>query len=118
MASPGRSPRCWNDIVARVLTGDASAKDQFIGMAQTYLGLAREQFASTSTYAGVYNSVLGYANRFTTAQDTSPVVNAMASSGAAHVSELKRAADRLDDRLASVERELQLDRRRQAVEGK
>jgi hypothetical protein len=45
---PGRSPRCWNDIVARMLAGDASAKDQFIGMAQTYLGLAREQFASTS----------------------------------------------------------------------
>ena len=82
------------------------------------LGLAREQFASTSAYAGVYNSVLGYANQFTTAQDTSPVVNAMASSGAAHVSELKRTADRLDDRLASAERELQLDRRRQAVEGK
>jgi hypothetical protein len=46
------------------------------------------------------------------------MVNATANSGAAHVSELKRTADRLDDRLARAERELQLDRRRQAVEGK
>ena len=60
---------------------------------------------------------LAKADQFTTAQDTSPVVNAVASSGVAHVSELKRAADRLVDRLASVEREPQLDRRRRAVEG-
>jgi hypothetical protein len=64
------------------------------------------------------NSVLGCANQFTTARDTSPMVNATANSGAAHVSELKHTADRLDDRLARAERELQLDRRRQAVEGK
>jgi len=46
------------------------------------------------------------------------MVNAMANSGAAHVSELKRPADRLDDRLASVERELQPDHQCRAVEGK
>jgi hypothetical protein len=98
----------------KLRTGCAAARS----VAAELLGLAREQFASTSAYVGMYNSVLGCANQFTTARDTSPMVNAMANSGAAHVSELKRTADRLDDRLASVERELQPDHQCRAVEGK
>jgi hypothetical protein len=91
----------YNDIARKALAGDATAQGQFIGAAQTYLGLAQQQFASTGSYATIYNDVLATTNKLGTAPDVSaPVVNAVTSGSAAVVAAIKENTQVQKDAIA------------------
>ena len=103
------------DVERRALAGDALAQGQFIEAAQTYLGLARNQFASTESYAAVFNQVLSATERLGQGADTStPVVAAVRDSGAKVVSELQG----LRREVVELRKEWGRDRDRRAAGGR
>jgi hypothetical protein len=88
----------YQSIKARALAGDAAAQGQFISAAQNYLTLARDQFASTESYAAIFNDVLAATRQLGTppAVDVAPVVQAVAQSGQTVAAEVTKVGTKID----------------------
>lgn len=79
----GEAKSKFDEIVRRARQGDDGARGQFVGAAETYLGLARQQYASSGQYASIFNDVLALTREFGSPPsasidfDVSPVVSAV-----------------------------------------